>query len=127
MLIKYTLLPCNGCLQVKCSSDLTSDTTPDPYHWIHQSLCKKGMSLTCVVDSISHLIAADAASLLSVIMLKNALQRKRSCKSVPYVCAMFQKVENQKTPNLPLFDLIPQVSKLLQIKSSSAVHLNKYN
>lgn len=72
------------------------------------------MTLTCIIDGIPHLIAADEARLLNFIVLKNSLQIKSVSLCGMYrMCNVSKYGKIEDPANLPLFDLNPQLSKLL--------------
>lgn len=80
---------------------------------------------TCVIDSVPHLVTVDAAGLVGVIMFKDSLKR-RPCLDAPSRRLILLPVTrgNVET-NLPLFDLVPQVSELLKVESPGPVHLKQ--
>lgn len=94
---------------------------------ISQHLESCHISITCIVDSVPHLVTVDAPGLVGVVVLKDSLKQRES----PFEFVgchpagtefMFQ--EWQLHSYLPLFDLIPQMSELLQIESTCPVHLS---
>lgn len=83
--------------------------------------------VTCIVHGVPHLVAVDAAGLVGIVMFEDSLKRKKENLSFIFRATDLIRKSSQKqaAPHLPLLDLIPQMSKLLQVESAGPVHLEE--